>query len=125
MSMQTVCYVTTRTGTVSRRTVCCTRWTISSGGPREIKKRRLLSVATHLSCNNPIFLVCFPNFENIKVRLRYRHVFCEPVSPPVSAFERLIQFYETWCIRISWHLSPSQRRTSEIPPISLSACVSP
>jgi hypothetical protein len=64
---------------------------------------------------NELCLAYFP-----KVGLCDPQSVCVPVYPPLSTIECLNQSpLNLWCI--SWQLSPSQRRTSWIPPISLCA----
>jgi hypothetical protein len=67
-------------------------------------------------------LVYFSYFEKIKVGVWYHLALYIRVTPPHINFE--FQKQSLWnLVCISWHLSPSQRRTSKIPPISLCVCI--
>jgi hypothetical protein len=80
--------------------------------------RRLFENRQTASYSLRTFLTYFPYFEGMKVGLWYHHAVCIPQL----TFECLNQ--SLWnLVRISWHLSPSQRRTSQIPPISLCVCM--
>jgi hypothetical protein len=66
-------------------------------------------------------LAYFPYFEKIKVGIRDPHSVSVCVCVlPASTFECLNQSL-CYLVCVSWHLSPSQRRTSKSPPISLYA----
>jgi hypothetical protein len=48
---------------------------------------------------------------------------CLCIPPPINFLIAWTNLYETWYVNISWHLNPSQRRTSKIPLISPCVCM--
>jgi hypothetical protein len=91
--------------------------------PRSQKYFRVKTDAVYL-LPRPFFNILLSLFWKNESRLmRSPCCLCVCVSP-LSTLNGWINLYETRYIRISWHLSPSQWRTSQIPLISLCVCMS-